>query len=145
MKRIKTYSKWVRDIAFMPDGKGLVRARGDETLIFMNLHSLTTTRLRAVNDLHDYGPDTEEQTPPGPERPIENERYVISVAVTPDGRWVISGTESNIRIWNTRNATTQCILKTADDVSVETIVTSPASCHFAVGNDNGAVTIWRYS
>ena len=97
-------------------------------------------------DLDEYGSNTEEQAPLGPEGgPIENERCVVAVEVTPDGRWVIFGMESIIRIWDTRNATIPCTLKTADDVSVEAIDISPASRHFAVGDDNGTMTIWRYS
>jgi WD40 repeat protein len=74
MRRMKTYTKWVHDIAFMPDGKSLVSARRDETLKHLKISSLTTTSLRAVNNLHEYGSDTEEHTPS--EGPIETmDRY----------------------------------------------------------------------
>jgi WD40 repeat protein len=67
---------------------------------------------------------------------------VVAVAAFPDGRWVASGMESTIRIWDTRNATTQCILKIDSDEYVEAVDVSPAGGYFASG-DTGGMTIWK--
>jgi WD40 repeat protein len=110
-----------------------------------------------VNDLHEYDSVTEEQTESdvGPVRWFGSlstilelnvsllQSNVLSVATSPDGRWVISGMDSSIRIWDAHNATTQCTLETA--ATVEAVDVSPASCYFACGNDDGTVSIWRYS
>lgn len=57
VRRVKAYTYWVNDIAFMPHGTGLVSGRRDNTLRTWDMSSLATTR--AVKDLHEYDSDSE--------------------------------------------------------------------------------------
>jgi WD40 repeat protein len=69
---------------------------------------------------------------------------VSSLAITPDGRWLVSGSlDKSVRIWDTRNATMQCVLAT--DELAQTVDISPASGYLASGGDGGTVRIWSYS
>jgi WD40 repeat protein len=68
---------------------------------------------------------------------------VYCVAVSPDGRWVASGSrDQSVRIWDTRNAVMQCILN--HDDSVYAVDFSRAGGYFAFGARNGPVRIWKY-
>jgi WD40 repeat protein len=73
------------------------------------------------------------------------QRSVNSLAISPDSRWVVSGSiDKSVRIWDTRNAAAQCILRDVHD-EVNTVDFSPVGGYLASGGKGGAVRIWRYS
>jgi WD40 repeat protein len=76
--------------------------------------------------------------------PFVLQNAVVTLAITPDGRWLASGSlDKSVRIWDPRNAALQCILD--DGQRVFSVDFSPAGGYLASGGDGGKVTIWSFS
>ena len=70
--------------------------------------------------------------------------HVFSVDISPDGRWVASGScDRSVRIWGIHNAVVQCILHDVEEVWA--IEFSPAGGYLASSGFNGVVRLWKYS
>jgi len=144
MRRVKAHANGAYDVAFMPDGKGLISGGNDGNMRYWDLKSLCS-RFRSISqttgDLHEHVPGMKGQ----PEREfLGHERLIWSLAISPDGRWAVSGSDNkNVRIWDTTNAAMQCILK--HDQPVWAVDVSPVGCYIASGGSGGTVEIWRYS
>lgn len=82
VRRVNAYTNWVDDIAFMPDGKGLVSRGRDRTSNYWDISSFTNG-LREANDLDEYNSGTKEQThhDRGPFRMPKNVRWFYSFSI----------------------------------------------------------------
>jgi WD40 repeat protein len=69
--------KNIADVAWLPDGSGLVTVGGDLTL---RLWDSATGELLATRHGH--------------------ERPIVTVAISPDGRWAWSGAADGVRVWD---------------------------------------------
>jgi WD40 repeat protein len=74
---------------------------------------------------------------------------VYSLAISPDGKWVASGSDDqSIWIWDTRTATVEYILDSFpndENGEVNSLDFNPSGCYLVSGGDEGMVRIWRYA
>ncbi|KAH7886978.1 WD40-repeat-containing domain protein [Phlebopus sp. FC_14] len=70
--------------------------------------------------------------------------YVLSVAVSHDGQWVVSGSKDRgVQFWDSHSATVQCMLQGHKN-SVISIDLSPAGSILATGSGDWQARIWSY-
>jgi len=71
--------------------------------------------------------------------------YVLSVAVSHDGQWVVSGSKDRgVQFWDARSATVQLMLQGHKN-SVISIDLSPAGSILATGSGDWQARIWSYT
>ncbi|KAF7544620.1 hypothetical protein G7Z17_g9797 [Cylindrodendrum hubeiense] len=122
----------VYSVAFSPNGKDLVSGSLDRTI---KMWELSTPR---------NGPN------PGPKggkcvKTFEGHRdFVLSVALTPDANWVLSGSKDRgVQFWDPRTGTTQLMLQGHKN-SVISVAPSPQGGYFATGSGDMKARIWSY-
>ena len=88
--------------------------------------------------------------------------FVLSVALTPDGRWVLSGSKDRgVQFWNPNTGDTQLMLqghknsgtlfskyddrKLTQSCIVISVAPSPTGELFATGSGDQRAKIWRYT
>lgn len=124
----------VYSVAFAPNGKDLVSGSLDKTIKMWEL--------MAPRGGH---PNT------GPKggkciRTFEGHKdFVLSVALTPDGAWVLSGSKDRgVQFWNPRTGDTQLMLQGHKN-SVISVAPSPLGGAFATGSGDMRARIWSYT
>jgi len=157
MRRVTADMGTTFSIGFMPDGEGLMSGGLDNSLKYWDCSSWNSTSGSRTNDLDGR---VSAQTRPEREYSGHNVRLlyyiplkslliilqssVHCVAISPDGRWVASGSlDRTVRIWDARTGTIQHSLK--HDNWVYSVYFSPAGDHLASGGYDGMVKVWRYS
>jgi len=71
--------------------------------------------------------------------------FVLSVAVSPDGAWVVSGSKDrSVQFWDSKTAIVQCMLKGHKNSVISTDL-SPAGGILATGSGDWQARIWNYS
>lgn len=71
--------------------------------------------------------------------------FVISVAITPDARWVLSGSKDRgVQFWDPETGNTQLLVRGHKN-SVISVSTSPTGMYFATGSGDKRVRIWKYT
>ncbi|KAG0648492.1 Transcriptional repressor rco-1 [Hyphodiscus hymeniophilus] len=123
----------VYSVAFAPNGKDLVSGSLDKTIKMWELV--------APRGGH---PNT------GPKggrciRTFEGHKdFVLSVALTPDGNWVLSGSKDRgVQFWDPRTGNTQLMLQGHKN-SVISVAPSPSGGCFATGSGDMRARIWSY-
>ncbi|KAK4232131.1 WD40-repeat-containing domain protein [Podospora fimiseda] len=129
----------VYSVAFSPNARDLVSGSLDKTIKMWELSA----------------PRTHGQ-PPGPTKggrcikTFEGHRdFVLSVALTPDNEWVLSGSKDRgVQFWDPRTGHTQLMLQGHKN-SVISVAPSPASSpaggYFATGSGDMRARIWSYT
>lgn len=122
----------VYSVAFSPNGKDLISGSLDRTI---KMWELTGPRDR---------PNTESKGG-NCVKTFEGHRdFVLSVALTPDAHWVLSGSKDHsVQFWDPRTGTTQLLLH-GHKSSVISVATSPQGGYFATGSGDMMVRIWSY-
>jgi WD40 repeat protein len=70
--------------------------------------------------------------------------FVLSVALTPDGNWVLSGSKDRgVQFWDPRTGNTQLMLQGHKN-SVISVAPSPSGGSFATGSGDMRARIWSY-
>lgn len=70
--------------------------------------------------------------------------FVLSVALTPDAGWVMSGSKDRgVQFWDPRTGQTQLMLQGHKN-SVISVAPSPAGGFFATGSGDMRARIWSY-
>ncbi|CAD6580986.1 MAG: proteinral transcription repressor, partial [Tremellales sp. Tagirdzhanova-0007] len=141
VERLKGHKDSVYSVAFSPDGKCLVSGSLDRTL---RVWDLSATK-RAV-----------ENRPPGSKESVEkslgtcqstlngHKDYVLSVAISPDGQWVVSGSKDrSIQFWNIATGQAQFMLQGHKN-SVISIDLARSGVHLASGSGDCMARIWKY-
>jgi glucose repression regulatory protein TUP1 len=123
----------VYSVAFSPNGKELVSGSLDRTIKMWELSGPRGDRSQAV--------------PKGGKciKTFEGHRdFVLSVALTPDAQWVLSGSKDRgVHFWDPRTGTTQVMLQGHKN-SVISVAPSPAGGYFATGSGDMKARIWSY-
>lgn len=121
----------VYSVAFSPNGKDLVSGSLDRTIKMWELGSPRVGR---------------EGTRSGKcIKTFEGHRdFVLSVALTPDANWVLSGSKDRgVQFWDPRTGTTQLMLQGHKN-SVISVAPSPQGGFFATGSGDNKARIWSY-
>ncbi|QIW98783.1 hypothetical protein AMS68_004301 [Peltaster fructicola] len=126
----------VYSVAFSPDGHFLVSGSLDKTIKMWELN----------NSTRGY----QEHAPGQPKngkcvRTFEGHKdFVLSVALTPDGLWVMSGSKDRgVQFWDPQTGQAQLMLQGHKN-SVISVAPSPRGGLFATGSGDQKARIWRY-
>jgi len=158
IERLRGHSDSVYSVAFTQDGRGLVSGSLDKTLKFWNLEPLLRNPHRAAA-LSQNG------TVPSGVQPVLNEGgekgstcgvafsghkdYVLSVAVSPDGGWVVSGSKDRgVQFWDPKTGLTQLMLQGHKNsvISIDlSPVAGPAGGLLASGSGDWMARVWSYT
>ncbi|KAK9461567.1 WD40-repeat-containing domain protein [Lipomyces oligophaga] len=122
----------VYSVAFAPNGKDLVSGSLDKTIKLWELQSA-----RGLPNSHKGGVCVKTFT--------GHKDFVLSVALTPDGQWVLSGSKDRgVQFWDPRTAQAQLMLQGHKN-SVISVAPSPTGTYFATGSGDLRARIWRYT
>jgi glucose repression regulatory protein TUP1 len=121
----------VYSVAFSPNGKDLVSGSLDRTI---KMWELNTPRGAPNTGLKGKCVKT-----------FEGHRdFVLSVALTPDANWVLSGSKDRgVQFWDPRTGSTQLMLQGHKN-SVISVAPSPQGNYFATGSGDMKARIWSY-
>ncbi|KAF9145281.1 proteinral transcription repressor [Mortierella sp. GBA39] len=133
LEKLEGHKDSVYSVAFAPDGKTLVSGSLDRTL--------------KAWDLNLGGR-------PGPNGPSRgtfckatftgHKDFVLSVAVSPDGKWLVSGSKDRgVQFWDPNTGQVQFMLQGHKN-SVISVALSPAGTYFATGSGDTRARVWSY-
>jgi glucose repression regulatory protein TUP1 len=139
IERLSGHTDSVYSVAFTPDGKGLVSGSLDKTLKYWDVSAL----MRGEEEkgiqctMNFMGHKVRREFPQHiylRSRPGSWQDYVLSVAVSHDGRWVASGSKDRgVLLWDSRTAMVQCMLQGHRN-SVLSVDLSPTGNVLATGS-----------
>ncbi|KAG9024915.1 general transcription repressor [Tulasnella sp. UAMH 9824] len=157
IERLRGHRDAVYSVAFTPDGKALVSGSLDKTLKYWDLSPLLRSPNRTV------GLSQGESVPSG-QQPVTNEggekgstcsvtfsghkHYALSVAVSPDGAYVVSGSKDRgVQFWDPRTGLPQLRLLGHQNTVISvgfSPVASPSGGLIASGSGDWTARVWRY-
>ncbi|GBE83764.1 hypothetical protein SCP_0508200 [Sparassis crispa] len=150
VERLKGHRDSVYSVAFTPDGKGLVSGSLDKTLKYWDVRPIlrrdssagaVITQSSAKNGIKDGGDKGSQCTM----NFTGHKDYVLSVAVSHDGQWIVSGSKDRgVQFWDAKTAVVQCMLQGHKN-SVISIDLSPAGSILATGSGDWQARIWSYT
>ncbi|KAL0573757.1 general transcription repressor [Marasmius crinis-equi] len=154
VERLRGHRDSVYSVAFTPDGKGLVSGSLDKTLKYWDVSALMVSgsvkgRKEGQNGSAN-GPGALVKRDGDKQSQCTmnftgHKDYVLSVAVSHDGQWVVSGSKDRgVQFWDSRNATVQCMLQGHKN-SVISIDLSPSGSILATGSGDWQARIWSYT
>ncbi|CAG8621980.1 6850_t:CDS:10 [Cetraspora pellucida] len=138
LERLEGHKDSVYSVAFAPDGKTLVSGSLDKTLKLWDMSN--PGRNTGVGSSQK---NSAKMTFNG------HKDFVLSVAVSPDGRWVVSGSKDRgVQFWDPINAQTQFMLQghknSVISVALSPALSGPTGKLFATGSGDCRARIWRY-
>jgi len=164
VERLKGHKDSVYSVAFHPDGRGLVSGSLDKSLKYWDITPLLRNVPKpgssqpviglgqsatvASNSVPVVGAKKEGGGEKGSACTVAftgHKDYVLSVAVSPDGAWVVSGSKDRgVQFWNPLDAQTQLMLQGHKN-SVISIDLSPAGGMLATGSGDWQARVWSYT
>ncbi|GLB45212.1 putative anaphase-promoting complex subunit 4 WD40 domain [Lyophyllum shimeji] len=159
VERLRGHRDSVYSVAFTPDGKGLVSGSLDKTLKYWDVSGLVAgvksrkegagaNGAGPVNGPGGAAPVVRKDGEKGSQCTMNftgHKDYVLSVAVSHDGQWVVSGSKDRgVQFWDSRTAIVQCMLQGHKN-SVISIDLSPAGSILATGSGDWQARIWSYN
>ena len=117
VERLKGHRDSVYSVAFTPDGKGLVSGSLDKTLKYWDVRPIMRARDNALAGGSGKGPGApgKGENDKGSQCTMNftgHKDYVLSVAVSHDGKWVVSGSKDRgVQFWDANTAVAQCMLQ----------------------------------
>ena len=136
LRTLKGHLGAVMSVAFSPDGKTLASGSEDKTIRFWNTH--TGKCLRTLGN-----PPRALGINPNPRTLLGHEETVYTVAFSPDGNYLASGSgDKTIRLWN---AHTGKHLKTLEGHIgyVASVAFFPAGNYIASGSGDKTIRLWN--
>ncbi|KAK3112549.1 general transcription repressor [Teratosphaeriaceae sp. CCFEE 6253] len=130
----------VYSVAFAPNGTHLVSGSLDKTIRMWKLSN------RDYRSMNSQGGNAHPKSSPGEcIRVFEGHKdFVLSVALTPDGNWVMSGSKDRgVQFWDPETGHAQVMLQGHKN-SVISVAPSPMGSLFATGSGDMKARIWRY-
>ncbi|KZP08616.1 WD40 repeat-like protein [Athelia psychrophila] len=147
LERLPGHKDSVYSVAFTPDGKGLVSGSLDKTLKYWDVSGLVA-QVKAKKNIGGTVvglADGEEGQSQCTMDFTGHTDFVLAVAVSHDGRWVVSGSKDRgVRFWDSRTAIVQCMLQGHKN-SVISVDMSPAGNVLATGSGDWQARIWMYN
>ncbi|TFK37985.1 WD40-repeat-containing domain protein [Crucibulum laeve] len=153
VERLRGHRDSVYSVAFTPEGKGLVSGSLDKTLKYWDVSGLMPKRGKeGQNGVSVSGPGASgavvrkdaDKSSQCTMNFTGHKDYVLSVAVSHDGQWVVSGSKDRgVQFWDSRSAIVQCMLQGHKN-SVISIDLSPAGNTLATGSGDWQARIWSY-
>ncbi|RMJ14895.1 hypothetical protein CDV36_005439 [Fusarium kuroshium] len=124
------HSDTVYSVAFSPDGEIIVSASLDKTIktwkLDMPVRTQTTCEGKCVKTLRGH------------------KDFVVSVAVTPDGNGLISGSKDHsLQFWDPKTGIAQFMLQ-CHTMTIVSVATSPRGGMFATGSGDMEARVWSY-
>ncbi|KAI8137735.1 WD40-repeat-containing domain protein [Fennellomyces sp. T-0311] len=137
LERLEGHKDSVYSVAFMPDGRTLVSGSLDKTIKMWQLGT--------GGDSRSYGMDRDRSKGPCKMTFTGHKDFVLSVACTPDGNWIVSGSKDRgVQFWDPRSGQTQFMLQGHKN-SVISVAISPSGRRlFATGSGDNRARIWSY-
>lgn len=121
----------VYSVAFTPDGKDLVSGSLDKTIKLWQLQAP-----RSAQSTNKCGVCLKTF--------VGHKDFVLSVASTPDGKWILSGSKDRgVQFWDPQTAQVQLMLQGHKN-SVISVAPSPTETLFATGSGDCKARIWKY-
>ena len=126
VERLKGHRDSVYSVAFTPDGKGLVSGSLDKTLKYWDVRPILgksgdsssssdgpgRDRSGSINGKGGVGGEGGDQGSQCTMNFVGHKDYVLSVAVSHDGNWVVSGSKDRgVQFWDAKTAVVQCMLQ----------------------------------
>ncbi|KLT38664.1 WD40 repeat-like protein [Cutaneotrichosporon oleaginosum] len=140
VERLKGHKDSVYSVAFSPDGKSLVSGSLDRTL---RVWDLAQTK-RAVEHSPAGSKEVEKGLGTCASTLNGHKDYVLSVAISPDGRWVVSGSKDrSIEFWDILSGQAQFMLQGHKN-SVISIDLARSGGLLASGSGDCHARIWSY-
>jgi WD40 repeat protein len=120
LRTLRGHRSFILDAAVTPDGRRVISAAADNTLMVWSL--ATGTAERILNG---------------------HTSYVRRVVVTPDGRRAVSASlDKTVRVWNVEDGTEQLVFRGHDGVPEALAVTADSRCAISASND-GTMKVWE--
>ncbi|KAF8968665.1 proteinral transcription repressor [Entomortierella lignicola] len=133
LEKLEGHKDSVYSVAFAPDGKTLVSGSLDRTLKAWDLTLLGRNGQNGASRISMC-----KSTFNG------HKDFVLSVAVSPDGKWVVSGSKDRgVQFWDPNTTAVQFMLQGHKN-SVISVALSPAGTYFATGSGDTRARIWSY-
>ncbi|KAG5642692.1 hypothetical protein DXG03_002320 [Asterophora parasitica] len=147
MERLRGHRDSVYSVSFTPDGQGLVSGSLDKTLKYWDVSAL----MASTNSVKGKKEGGKEMSPARPrDKPapsqcmmdfLGHKDYVLSVSVSHDGQWVVSGSKDRcVQFWDAHNATLQFVLQGHKN-SVISLDVNPAGGMLATGSGDSFARI----
>ncbi|KIM37228.1 hypothetical protein M413DRAFT_77348, partial [Hebeloma cylindrosporum] len=147
LDRLRGHEDSVYSVAFTPDGRGLVSGSLDKTLKFWDIEKL-------LNDFNAHGPNIANKASTSKNAPstvtssldfVGHKDFVLSVSVSNDGRWVISGSKDrSVHFWDAHNSALQLSLQGHKN-SVISLDVNPLGGMLATGGGDNTARICTYN
>jgi len=152
IERLHGHRDSVYSVAFTPDGIGLVSGSLDKTLKLWDISPLLRSTARAtplpaggaggvLNGKKEGGEKGSVTTV----NYTGHKDYVLSVAVSHDGKWVVSGSKDRcVQFWDARTGQMQLMLQGHKN-SVISIDLSPSNNLLATGSGDTQARLWSFT
>lgn len=109
---LKGHRDSVYSVAFMPDGQGLISGSLDKTLKYWDVRPILCAREGGESSTLDDGDECGGTGSKCTMSFIGHQNYVLSVAVSHDGQWVVSGSKDRgVQFWDANTAIAQCMVQ----------------------------------
>ncbi|KAJ7832029.1 global repressor Tup1p [Mycena olivaceomarginata] len=144
VERLRGHRDSVYSVVFTPDGRGVVSGSLDKTLKYWDVSGLATAKPKKEASAGGKDAPPAEKLGQCTMNFTGHKDYVLSVAVSHDGQWIVSGSKDRgVQFWD-RAGVVQCMLQGHKN-SVISIDLNPTGNLLATGSGDNLARIWSYA